>query len=59
MSQKVLQILGIVILLALGCWGVNALVTAFALPHIVATVIIIVAVIIALLFLGRLIGLWT
>lgn len=57
MSQKIMKALGVLILLALVCWAVTVLLSAYV-PHIVVTAIIVIAVVVAVLFLGRLFGLW-
>lgn len=57
MTNKVLRVIGVLILLALFCWAVTMLLSAYV-PHIVVTILIVVAVAIAILFLGRLFGLW-
>jgi len=57
-SQKFLQILGVLILMALAIWCAHALLAPFV-PAIVVTVAVVVVVAVGVLFIGRLLGLWT
>ncbi len=58
MSQKILQLLGALILLCLWVWGVNFLLAGI-LPAIVLKIIEVVAVVVFVLFVGRIFQLWT
>lgn len=58
MSQKFLQILGVAILACLAIWAAKVLLAGFV-PAIFVTIAVVVIVVVAMLFVGRVLGLWT